>query len=126
MDFVRSGRTRWSFGVALVAAWLLVLQSMVGAPALSASSAQLDSFGNVLCTTHGIKTVPGGDTGHTPDCCFLGCAAFGTALATPPEAGALLASLSFEAEKLVLASDQFLDRLRGRTPANPRAPPLYA
>lgn len=68
-------RNRW--GLALVAACLLVLQTVVGAYALGGipASPQLDAFGNPLCTSadHSDTGDQGGGARHPTDCCMLGC-----------------------------------------------------
>lgn len=115
---------------ALVAACLLVLQSALGALAfgLSPDAAQLDAFGNVICTHDGAAELPGGDPRqqHMPACCMLGCSMVSPVHAPPPNAGLVPASLSFEAIAFVFPAATHLDFARERSPANPRAPPLRA
>lgn len=119
---------RWSIPVALVAAYLLLLQSTLGAFAFStvSSAAQLDAFGNVICTHDGASQLPGGDQhqSHLPACCTLGCSMFSPAYAPPPDAGLALASFSFETVAFVFPAATHLDFARERSPSNPRAPPL--
>ncbi|TGU97291.1 DUF2946 domain-containing protein [Mesorhizobium sp. M00.F.Ca.ET.151.01.1.1] len=114
--------------VALVAAYLLLLQSTLGAFAFStvSSAAQLDAFGNVICTHDGATQLPGGDQhpSHLPACCTLGCSMFSPAYAPPPDAGLALASFSFETVAFVFPATTHLDFARERSPSNPRAPPL--
>ncbi|TPK75609.1 DUF2946 domain-containing protein [Mesorhizobium sp. B2-4-15] len=116
--------------VALVAAYLLLLQSTLGAFAFAAgpNAAQLDAFGNVICTHNGATQLPGGDEhpSHLPACCTLGCGMFSSAFAPPPDAGLALASLSFETVAFVFPASIHLDFARERSPSNPRAPPLAA
>lgn len=125
----KNGR-RWSIPVALVAAYLLLLQSTLGAFAFGSgpSAAQLDAFGNVICTHDGATQLPGGDQhpSHLPACCTLGCSMFSPAYAPPPDAGLALASLSFETVAFVFPATTHLDFARERSPSNPRAPPLAA
>lgn len=120
----------WSIPVALVAAYLLLLQSTLGAFAFSTgpSAAQLDAFGNVICTHDGATQLPGGDQhpSHLPACCTLGCSMFSPTYAPPPDAGLALASLSFEIVAFVFPATTHLDFARERSPSNPRAPPLAA
>ncbi|TGQ71579.1 MAG: hypothetical protein E5V49_06575 [Mesorhizobium sp.] len=115
---------------ALVAACLLLLQSSLGAFALGTgpNAAQLDSFGNVICTRDGATQLPGGDQHptHLPACCVLGCSMFASAYAPPPDAGLSPASLSFETLAFVFPAVTHLDFARERSPSNPRAPPLAA
>lgn len=113
---------------ALVAAYLLVLQSTLGAFAfgLSPDASQLDAFGNIICTHDGAAELPGGDPHqqHMPTCCMLGCNMVSAAHAPPPEAAALARSLFFEAVAFVLPAFRHLDFARARSPSNPRAPPI--
>jgi hypothetical protein len=114
--------------VAFFAAWLLVLQSTLGAFAFGAEpdASQLDAFGNVICTHDGATQGPGGDPHqqHMPTCCVLGCSMAAAAHAAPPEGVAWLANLSFESVAFVFPAPQHLDFAREHSPANPRAPPL--
>ena len=116
--------------VALVAAYLLLLQSMLGAFAFGAgpNASQLDAFGNVICTHEGATQLPGGNQSpsHLPACCVLGCSMFSPAFAPPPDAGLALGSLSFETVAFVFPAAIHLDFARERSPSNPRAPPLTA
>ncbi|TPN22986.1 hypothetical protein FKO01_29415 [Mesorhizobium sp. B2-3-3] len=116
--------------VALVAAYLLLLQSTLGAFAFATgpNAAQLDAFGNVICTHDGAAQLPGDDQhpSHLPACCVLGCGMFSPAFAPPPDAGLALASLSFETVAFVFPASIHLGFARERSPSNPRAPPLAA
>jgi hypothetical protein len=113
---------------ALVAAYLLVLQSMFGAFAfgLGPDASQRDAFGNVICTHEGVAERPGGDPHqqHMPTCCVLGCGMVSAAHAPPPDAAALARSLVFDAVAFVLPAFRHLDFARARSPSNPRAPPV--
>ena len=121
-------RRRWSIPVALAAAYLLLLQSMLGAFGAGPDASQLDAFGNVICTHEGAAQIPGGDPHqqHMPACCMLGCSKVSAAHAPPPAAGTVSASLSFEAVAFVLPAFRHLDFARDRSPSNPRAPPATA
>ncbi|RWC47775.1 MAG: hypothetical protein EOS55_15395 [Mesorhizobium sp.] len=116
--------------VALVAAYLLLLQSTLGAFAFGAApnASQLDAFGNVICTHEGATQLPDGNQlpSHLPACCVLGCSMVSAAFAPPPDAGLALHSLSFEAVAFVFPVAIHLDFARERSPSNPRAPPLTA
>ncbi|TIW99412.1 MAG: hypothetical protein E5V59_07350 [Mesorhizobium sp.] len=116
--------------VALVAAYLLLLQSTLGAFAFGAApnASQLDAFGNVICTHEGATQLPDGNQlpSHLPACCVLGCSMVSAAFAPPPDAGLALRSLSFEAVAFVFPAAVHLDFARERSPSNPRAPPLTA
>ncbi|QKD01835.1 DUF2946 family protein [Mesorhizobium loti] len=116
--------------VALVAAYLLLLQSTLGAFAfgIGPNAAQLDAFGNVICTRDGATQLPGGDQhpSHLPACCTLGCGMFSSAFAPPSDVGLAPGSLSFETVAFVFPASIHLDFARERSPSNPRAPPLAA
>ncbi|MER9307570.1 hypothetical protein NKJ06_18335 [Mesorhizobium sp. M0293] len=116
--------------VVLVAAYLLLLQSTLGAFAFGAgpNASQLDAFGNVICTREGATELPGGNPppSHLPTCCVLGCSMFSPAFAPSPNAGLALGSLSFETVAFVFPVAIHLDFARERSPSNPRAPPLTA
>jgi hypothetical protein len=115
---------------ALVAAYLLLLQSTLGAFAFGTvpNPSQLDAFGNVICTQAGAAQLPGGNPppSHLLACCMLGCSMFSPAFAPPPNAGLALGRLSFETVAFVFPATTHLDFVRERTPSNPRAPPLTA
>jgi hypothetical protein len=115
--------------VALVAAYLLLLQSTLGAFAFGAgpNASQLDAFGNVICTREGATQLPGGNPpSHLPACCVLGCSMFSPAFAPPPDAGLALGSLSLGTTAFGFPEAIHLDFARERSPSNPRAPPLTA
>lgn len=115
---------------ALVAAYLLVLQSVLGAFAfgLGPDALQRDAFGNVICTHEGVTELPGGDPHQQPmpACCMLGCGLASSVHVPPPAAAALARSLVFEAVAFVLPAFRHLDFTRARSPSNPRAPPATA
>lgn len=115
---------------AFVAAYVLVLQSVLGAFALGTGpdASQRDVFGNVICTQEGAAQLPGGDPHqqHMPACCVLGCGMTSAAYAPPREADTLAGSLSFETVAFVLPAFRHLDFARDRSPSNPRAPPASA
>ncbi|MER8464960.1 DUF2946 family protein [Mesorhizobium sp. M1396] len=116
--------------VALVAAYLLLLQSTLGAFAFAAgtNASQLDAFGNVICTREGATQLPGGNPppSHLPACCVLGCSMFSPVFAPAPDAGLAPGGLSFETVAFVFPAAIHLDFARERSPSNPRAPPLTA
>jgi hypothetical protein len=124
------GRRTGRMAVALVAAWLLVLQSMVGAFALGGASAAapLDGFGNVICTHDGAAGFPGSDRrpAHPPACCVLVCSLASPALAAPPDAGPLLVRIDPETARIVFPVSGHRPWARGHSPSSPRAPPFAA
>jgi hypothetical protein len=116
--------------VAFVAAYLLVLQSMLGAfaSAIEQNAPQLDAFGNVICTHDGAAQLPDGDRHppHPPECCTIGCSMLSHAYVPPPAAGTLPGSLPFQDVAFLLPAFRHLDFARARSPSNPRAPPQTA
>lgn len=124
------GHRTGSIAVALVAAWLLVLQSVFGALAFGSSpqAAQLDAFGNIICTHDGAAELPAGDPHQqtVPPCCALGCLLSGAAFSPPPAVFALAGSIVYEAVAFAIFSVAPVPFPREHTAANPRAPPLTA
>jgi hypothetical protein len=122
------GRGTGSIAVALVAAWLLVLQSVLGALAIGngPQPAQLDAFGNVICAHDGAAELPAGDPHQQPisPCCSLGCLLSGAAFSPPPTAFALARDVSFEAVAFAVPFAAPALFPREHAAANPRAPPL--
>lgn len=110
-----------------VAAYLFVLQSVVGAFALGAGPDQppLDGFGNVICTHEGATELPPGNPHQKtlPNCCTLGCTMVSPALGAGPDTEALSAGLSFRTVAYPHIGTDRIAVTRDRSPANPRAPP---
>lgn len=114
---------------ALFAAYLLVLQSALGAFAfgLGPGMGQLDAFGNVICTHDGLVEQP--DGGQRPQghvCCVLGCNLGGVAFGAPPETGGLVHLQWFGQSRQAVPASASVAAGRQRSPANPRAPPPVA
>jgi len=126
---LRRNRRSW---VALLAAFVLVVQSLAGALATGAhaASVQLDAFGGVICTTDAAPSPSGGDESpekrHTPSCCLAGCLSFAWA-ALPARAATPLPPLLVRRSDPVVPqrADHRPTERRG-SPANPRAPPSIA
>jgi hypothetical protein len=116
--------------VALVAAWLLVLQSALTAFAFGGGPQprQLDAFGNVICTHDGAAELPAGDPHRqpVPSCCAFGCIVSGTAFSPPPAAFALARGIVFETVAFAVPAPAPALFPRERMAANPRAPPPAA
>ena len=115
---------------ALVAAFVLVLQSSLAVWASAAAPAEpmLDSWGNVLCIT-GMDQEdgnPANDHSGMLDCCTLGCGVSAAALAAPSDASIVLLHppLGSNAARAVPAAP--VDLLPDHDPGSPRAPPLMA
>lgn len=112
---------------ALVAAWMLVVQSIAGAMAQGAGPVPLDAFGNVLCITSD-RAGPGqGGLPHhdrSPDCCLAGCIFAAGAHALPaaaPGAPPRRAVAEISVPRLAAFS---LSTRPDPSPGTPRAPPL--
>lgn len=128
---LRKCRQGWSSWVALFAAYALVLQALLGALAIGASaSPQFDAFGNVICTSHGAETLPGGGApskrNHLPDCCLVGCSMFSPIVMPAPDTASMLAPAVREADAIVQTRAEHPVSGREGSPGNPRAPPLTA
>jgi hypothetical protein len=120
-------QTAWRTAAALAAAYFLLLQSVFGAFALGAApqAAQIDAFGNVICTHEGATPGPAEGNRHTiPPCCAFGCLMAAPVLAPPIAAGALSRIVNFEALTFRPNASAHLSFARERSPLNPRAPPL--
>lgn len=115
--------------VALLAACLLVLQSLLSGWAAAQAAPMLDAFGNPLCLTsagHDGGTAPPGDHSSLPQCCALGCGAASPLLAAgPTDETGLLRPLSSAAVRFEHVRT-FHDHGPDHDPASPRAPPLIA
>lgn len=116
--------------VAFVAAYMLVLQSVLGALAFGSGpqAAQLDAFGNVICTHSGAAQLPAGDQQpqHLPNCCAFGCVMSGATFNAPPAIFAVSHSVVFETIAFAVPSPAPALFPRERATANPRAPPPAA
>lgn len=115
--------------MALAAAYVLVLQSLLATFAFGADSAagRFDAFGNVICTHAGATEKPAGDPqNHQPSCCTLGCAFSSLGFGAPPDV-AVAARPDFA--EIAVAAPATTNRplfSRHRWQANPRAPPSAA
>ncbi|MBL0934905.1 MAG: hypothetical protein IBJ07_09155 [Rhizobiaceae bacterium] len=121
----------WGKGVALVAAYMLVLQALFGAFAFGAAAGVplFDDFGNPLCITSHEPGHAGGegrDHSGMPDCCAPGCSMFAPVTDGDREPNALSNPLRVAyaipvAVPAIAAADDIACR-----PGSPRAPPLAA
>lgn len=120
----------WSRSVALVAAYMFVVQSLIGAFALGASAAptQLDAFGNPLCITSSEtadKEPDRGSHSSLPDCCTVACNMF--APVTPDERVAhSLVNRRLPVSQPLQRPFRSINhaRLDAQSPGSPRSPPL--
>lgn len=117
-------QTKGSIGIALVAAFVLALQSAL---AVAAAPVQRDIFGNPICADGSGGQSPGGghDGEHLPDCCLLLCASASPTAADAP-APMVWPPIVRADRTIAPATSQVAARQNRRTPANPRAPPAAA
>lgn len=111
---------------AFSAAYFLLLQSLLGAFAAGAASqaAQLDAFGNVICTHESAAPGPADTDRHAiPTCCAFGCLMAAPLLAPPVDAAAFMRTVFFEPVAFRFPASAHLSFARQRSPVNPRAPP---
>jgi len=119
-------RNAW---VAIVAAYILLLQAVLGSPMLGAAADPLrvGAFG-VICSTTGAGAEadqPGLPQHHLPDCCLNGCLMSGMAALPGAETAPFVAPSRLESSAIPPAADVALSFRRDHT-ANPRAPPMSA
>lgn len=118
-------------GISLVAAFLLVLQSLTGALAsgYAAGSPMLDAFGNPLCITENIT--PDNSSDQTdqrmiPDCCTINCNMFAPILSDDPESHSLGNPLVSRQSGVKITIDSILKgSLISNNSGSPRSPPVY-
>lgn len=130
MGLKRRERGSW---VALVAAYLVVFQSLLSAYATGvlAAPAGPDAFDPVICTAHGAVQAAADDDG-SPDvhkaanCCQWGCGLLAAAL--PPREGAAGAIIRERPGAAAFFRSHIRIPASGRegSPGNPRAPPAAA
>lgn len=121
----------WDVRIALVAAFVLVLQAMSSGftTGSMAATTAVDVFGNPICVTSadhvGDATGNGGNQHLGGECCTMGCAS-ATAFAPPPpvDAVAIRPALydGLPAGAALVARPRHSDY----DPASPRAPPRLA
>ena len=112
---------------AILAAYLLVLQALLGCLASgthAGTALALDGFGQVLCSGAVIGPAsPSDPAHHTPDCCITGCnVSVGTG--TPPPTVAFEAPRPVAVAILAPADIETRYASASRGPQNARAPPL--
>ncbi|WP_321337232.1 DUF2946 family protein [Breoghania sp.] len=117
--------TMW---VAIIAAYMLVVQSLVGAVALGhgPETVALDFFGNPICSSNAGQTAPASDDDRSkiPDCCRGGTCLAGHAL--PGRIDTVSISFAFPShiERPPIEATLPIVLCRSYSPAQPRAPPL--
>ena len=112
---------------ALVAAYLLVLQALIGGLAAgthAGASVTVDAFGQVLCrgATSGTDA-PSDPNHHTPDCCTTGCQT-SAATGLPPIVLVLATPAVAIARTQPLLRAHLTENGLEHRPHNARAPPL--
>src|SRR5688572_5233625 len=125
MSAICRGRA-WSSAIAVLAAYLLVVQAAVGglAQAAAAAPARADFFGGIICSAGAPKHVPDlpADRSHSPNCCTLGCG-MAAPVALPPSANIVPAPLAnADSGLLSLFADRVIPGFDRRS-AKARAPP---
>ncbi|OJY07490.1 MAG: hypothetical protein BGP07_06335 [Rhizobiales bacterium 63-22] len=130
---IRGWRAKGSW-VALAAACALAMQMLFAAfmTGADAAPAQLDAFGNVICTSHGA----GHDAGtpashddapghaHLPPCCSFGCPMFAHAVLPAPVIAATSVPFMRPGDTLLPRAPAHIASVAETLPGNPRAPPL--
>jgi hypothetical protein len=120
----------WKVMPVLVAAYLFVMQTVLGTVALGASIAdpQIDMFGNPLCIT---RMDDSGSSDHKdgsqlPKCCTQACSMFAPVLALQTSGSFIINSLEAKLEPLDIPREVGPLARPETSPGNPRAPPLSA
>lgn len=110
--------------IALVAAAVLVLQSVFSAWALGATQPMLDAFGNPLCITSADGHSPGpSDHSKLPNCCALGCMGVSHALPVSGDADVVLVHPIDGSRTVYSGQRQIFVAPADHNPGSPRAPP---
>ena len=118
---------------ALFVALMLVVQALLSGLSLGLSAAasdnlwQLDASGRIICTRDGGTATTPGEPGtphhNAADCCTLGCSMVGALTPDlPREAASPLRPSRMPGAGIARAEDPLASP--GRTPQNPRAPPI--
>ncbi|ASP74249.1 hypothetical protein CDO28_22650 (plasmid) [Sinorhizobium meliloti] len=119
-------RTGLSRRLALVAACMLVLQSVVHAFAGQAPDIlPFDAFGNPFCVTgasHSDTGHRGGDHDKLPECCILGCG-MSSALPAAPSGGTSLIGTPRSSGAVLPPYCEVFIRRSDHEPGSARAPP---
>jgi hypothetical protein len=130
---VRFRQTGSRSRLALVVAYMLVLQAMLGATVLGASAAA-DAAGlpvGVICGPGDAATVPArpkspSEPGHLSDCCTAACPMVAPAAAPVADAPGIPSPLPDRMPSMPTAAGQHAAWLADHTLPSPRAPPKNA
>jgi len=117
--------------VALAAAYILILQSVVGALALGAgpNARLLDAFGNPLCITsadHSEQAPARHHNAPLPDCCTAACSNFAPVFLPARPFAHVANPLPMDAEPLRSVAEAGPRPAPEHDPGSPRAPPALA
>ncbi len=121
MSAIRTKQAPW---IALAAAMLMLVQSVAGSFAATATHPKLDAFGNPLCITSTDHDAPQSDHGKLTGCCILGCGASASALAAPPERNRLDAGFESVPLRFAPVFMEFFIASEDHNPGSPRGPPV--
>ncbi len=111
--------------VAFIAAFVLLLQTLLASWSASADAMALDAFGNPLCITSSDGgSTPGDVPAKIPNCCTLGCSMSSTVLAGPVPEHPVVIPVTGEYAGAVIAQEAPRHARRDHGPGSPRAPPL--
>jgi hypothetical protein len=117
----------WRVVTAFAAAFLLVLQMIVGSLALAAEIAPArDALGSIICISHPDQSGPSDQNGGSkvPACCMFGCNLSSPGLLAAHADDPLENRLEAASEPLGIESDAGPFYRPETHPGNPRAPPL--
>ena len=111
----------------LLAAYLLVLQAVLGGLAMGTHAGMgvaLGPGGEVICLNAPAEGDPRDAPAHLPDCCTAGCRTGALASLPPPEFAPLPAPLARPAPPLAPPQARAAPVGTGHLPHNARAPPI--
>lgn len=115
-------------GTALVAAYLLVLQALLGglsAGTHAGARVTVDAFGQIICRGASAGTVNPDDPSRNPsDCCTTGCQTSASAGLPPPALRPLDTPFATTTRSQPLLRANVATTGFGHSPHNARAPPL--
>lgn len=118
-------------GVAFVAAYMLMLQALVGSFAFGVAanaSPLLDAFGNPLCITSAESAALSEDGGHSalPECCTAACGMFAHLTVEDRTPHSLDNPLPAVAQGVATFDARVVTPVLDHDPGKPRAPPFAA
>lgn len=124
-------RQHGGFGlVALTAAILIALQTLLGTFAVAANAAtpMVDAFGNMLCTNsmegQDPDSAPNKDRSPLPECCTLACGLVHAFVSADTAIAVLFNPLAEPLQQPVIRFAKPFRSALDSLPGNPRAPPF--